>query len=142
MKRTNFSTTSPWEPLRGYSRAVCVDNRLLISGTTAMKSDGTVVGVGDAYIQTNFVLSQIKQVVQQAKFELSDVIRTRLFVTHIGEWEKYARAHHEFFGEIRPVSSIVQVHKLVDPRLMIELEVEALRGATSVENVQIKYTNE
>jgi len=137
MKRVNYSSKSPWEVLRGYSRAVVVGDNLYVSGTTAVASDGTVVGAGDAYLQTSFVLNRVKQILQQANFSLSDVVRTRLFVTQISDWDKYARAHQEVFGEIRPASSIVQVAKLVDPRFMIEMEVDAIRGQLGVASQEL-----
>lgn len=142
MKRTNLFTKSPWEPLRGYSRAVVVGDQMFISGTTAMKLDGSVVGIGDAYRQTAFVLGLVKQILARKNFSLSDVVLTRLMVTHIGEWDKYARAHREVFEKIRPASSIVQVAKLFDPRLMIELEVQAVRGAQQAEEEEVVYAPE
>lgn len=135
--RTNIASGSPFEPLRGFSRAVQVGDHLFISGTTAMSNQGDVAHPGDAYQQTKKVLTTVKTLLAKRGFSLSDVVRTRLFVTNIVAWDDYARAHQEVFGSVRPASSMVQVAKLVDPRLVIEMEVEALRGASDVEDVQV-----
>jgi enamine deaminase RidA (YjgF/YER057c/UK114 family) len=127
-KRLNYSSGVPWEPLRGYSRAVRVGDSLYISGTTALAPSGEIVGTGDPYEQTRYIISVIKKILNKAQFQLTDVVRTRMFVTNISRWEEYARAHSESFDNIRPASSIVQVSKLVDPRLMIEMEAEAILG--------------
>jgi len=137
MERINFATKSPFEPLRGFSRAVQVGNQLYISGTTATLSSGEVVAPGDAYQQTRFVIGRIRQVLTAAGFTIHDVVRTRLSVTNIGKWEEYARAHREAFEIVRPASSIVQVAKLVDARLVLEMEVDAVRGGAEVRNVDI-----
>jgi enamine deaminase RidA (YjgF/YER057c/UK114 family) len=137
MDRVNFATTSPFEPLRGFSRAVLVGDRLLISGTTALSHSGEVVGVGDAYVQTKTILNKVRRILNTAGFTIHDVVRTRLFVTNMGSWKDYARAHRDAFEKVRPASSIVQVAKLVDPRLLVELEVEAIRGATVVRDIAI-----
>ncbi len=135
--RVNFISRSPFEPLRGYSRAVQVGDLLVVSGTTALTEDGQVVGVGNPYEQTKFVISRIRAVLQAAGFEMHHVVRTRLFVTQIANWDAYAQAHREAFEAIRPASSIVQVARLVDARLLIEMEVDAMRGwqETSVNKV-------
>jgi len=137
MERINFATKSPFEPLRGFSRAVQVGNQLYISGTTATLSSGEVVAPGDAYQQTRFVIGRIRQVLTAAGFTIHDVVRTRLSVTNIGKWEEYARAHREAFEIVRPASSIVQVAKLVDARLVLEMEVDAVRGGAEVRNIDI-----
>lgn len=137
MERINYSTGLPWEPLRGYSRAVRVGDTLYVSGTTAVSASGEVIGAGDAYEQTKFVLTVLRRVLAAADFQLSDVVRTRLFVTNMARWDDYARAHREVFDKIRPASGIVQVMKLVDPRLVVELEAEAVRGATSTKTIPI-----
>jgi enamine deaminase RidA (YjgF/YER057c/UK114 family) len=129
--RVNYSSGSPWEPLRGYSRAVRFGDHLYISGTTAQTKSGEIAG--GAYEQTRLVLERVKRVLVAAGFKLSDVTRTRLFVTNMTKWDEYARAHREVFDTIRPVSSIVEVSRLVDPRLMVEMEVEAILGASSVD---------
>lgn len=135
--RVNFVSRSPFEPLRGYSRAVQVGDLILISGTTALGEDGQVVGVGSPYEQTKFVIARIRAILQKAGFDLANVVRTRLFVTQIANWDSYAQAHREAFESIRPASSMVQVARLVDSRLLIEMEVEAMRGwhETVVEQV-------
>lgn len=102
-----------------------------------MREDGDVVGVGDPYEQTKFVLEVIKKVLSAAGFQISDVVRTRLFVTNIAKWDEYARAHREVFETVRPASSILQVSRLVDPRLLVELEVDALRGYATAENLSL-----
>ena len=137
--RTNILSGSPLEPLRGYSRAVQVGDHLAISGTTAMNSKGEVVGSGEPYEQTKYILGIIKTILSSRGFHVSDVIRTRLFVTNIARWKDYARAHREVFEAIRPASSMVQVVKLVDPRLVVEIEVDAVRGASTAESFSIEY---
>jgi enamine deaminase RidA (YjgF/YER057c/UK114 family) len=137
--RTNILSRSPFEPLRGYSRAVQVGDQLFVSGTTAMNYKGEVTAPGDAYEQTKTVLSSIKTILTSRGFSMQDVVRTRLFVTNMSKWEDYARAHREVFETIRPASSMVQVVKLVDPRLVVELEVDAIRGATMQDVATIEY---
>lgn len=137
--RTNILSGSPLEPLRGYSRAVEIGEQLWISGTTAMTAKGEVVAPGDPYEQTKAILNAVKAILFTRGFHVSDVVRTRLFVTNIARWEDYARAHREVFENVRPASSMVQVAKLVDPRLVVELEVEAFRGATKSDNISIEY---
>lgn len=137
-ERCNYSSGSLWEPLRGYSRAVRVGNHLYVSGTTAVDEKGDVLHPNDPYEQTRQIISFLKTVLATADFKISDVIRTRLFVTNIAKWDDYARAHREAFEHIRPVSSIVQIARLVDPRLTIEMECEAIRGLVSVDDVSIK----
>ncbi len=135
--RINIASGSPFEPLRGYSRAVQLGDQLYISGTTAMTNQGDVAHPGDAYQQTKAVLNTIKNLLNKRGFATSDVVRTRLFVTNIVAWDDYARAHQEVFGTIRPTSSMVQVAKLVDPRLVIEMEVDAIRGAHRIEDLRL-----
>lgn len=135
--RTNILSGSPLEPLRGYSRAVVAGNTMWISGTTAMTPKGDILAPGDAYEQTKAILTAVRSILQSRGFQLSDVMRTRLFVTNISKWEDYARAHREFFEKIRPASSMVQVAKLVDARLMIEMEVDAVKGFSEIEQVGI-----
>ena len=136
-ERINIASRSMWEPLRGYSRAVRVGQHLYISGTTAIDRNGDVVGIGEPYMQTRFVIERVREILTAAGFRLSDVVRTRLSVTHMGRWDEYAKAHREAFETIRPASSIVQVSKLVDPRLMIEMEVDAIMGCALVDEVTI-----
>jgi enamine deaminase RidA (YjgF/YER057c/UK114 family) len=139
LPRINIASGSPFEPLRGYSRAVQVGNALYISGTTAMNAQGDVVAPGDPYQQTKHILSSVKTILASRDFKITDVIRTRLFVTNIARWDDYARAHREVFEHVRPASSLVQVVKLVDPRLVIEIEIEALRGASEATSVTISF---
>lgn len=136
--RTNIASGSPFEPLRGYSRAVQMGNHLFISGTTAMSAQGDVAHPGNAYKQTKEILSAVRNLLVKRGFSIADVVRTRLFVTNIVEWDDYARAHQEVFGSVRPASSMVQVAKLVDPRLVIEIELEAIRGASDVEDLRVE----
>ena len=137
--RINILSGSPLEPLRGYSRAVQIGDHLWISGTTAMNSKGEVVAPGDPSEQTKTVIAAIKAILFTRGFQIGDVVRTRMFVTNIARWEDYARAHREIFEKTRPASSMVQVAKLVDPRLVVELEVDALRGASASETISIEY---
>jgi enamine deaminase RidA (YjgF/YER057c/UK114 family) len=136
-ERFNYASNSPWEPLRGYSRAVRVGNHLYISGTTAIDSRGDVVSPGEAYKQTAFIIDKLRDILKRAGGDLSHVVRTRLFVTNLNKWEEYAQAHREAFEKIRPASSIVQVTRLVDPRLTIEMEVDAVLGSEFVEEIKI-----
>lgn len=132
--KKTFLSGSPLEPMRGFSRAVQVGDNLFISGTTAMTKEREVIGINDAYLQTITVIESIKQVLQQAGFKLSDVVRTRLYITNMANWDDYARAHRETFENIRPASSIVQVARLFDARLMIEMEVDAIKDIEVVED--------
>ncbi|NQX65503.1 RidA family protein [Paenibacillus alba] len=127
MNRTKVFTGSPWEPQVGYCRAIRVGNRIEVAGTTAMK-DGEVVGAGNAYEQARYVLQTIEHALHELGATMSDVIRTRMFVTNISLWEEFGRAHGEFFREVQPVATMVEVKALIDPDLMIEIEVEAVVG--------------
>jgi enamine deaminase RidA (YjgF/YER057c/UK114 family) len=127
-KRENISTGSKWEPILGYSRAVKVGNYVHVSGTTGGGADGKIVGVGDPYAQTVQAIKNLQAGLERAGANLEHVVRTRLFVTEISEWEKFGKAHGEFFGDVRPAMTIVEVSKLIDPDMMIEIEADAYVG--------------
>ncbi len=127
MQRKNFSSGAKCEDIVGYSRAVLMGNHLEISGTVATDEKGTV-GKGDFYLQTRFIIEKIEGVLKQAGFELGDVIRTRIFVTDISHWEEVGKAHGEFFKDIKPATSMVEVSALIDPDYLVEIEVTAIRN--------------
>ncbi len=126
MARITISSGAPWEPIVGYSRAVRVGNIVHVAGTTAVGADGKVVGVGDPARQTREILVKIGRALAEAGSSMRDVVRTRVYVTDISRWEEVGRAHGEVFHEIRPASAMVEVSRLIDPEMMVEIEAEAI----------------
>jgi enamine deaminase RidA (YjgF/YER057c/UK114 family) len=133
--RTSVQTAAPWEPIVGYARAVRVGPFVAVTGTTALDDEGKLVGRGDAEAQTRQSLANVKRALEKLGVRLEDVVRTRMFVTDIRQWEGIGRVHGEFFGAIRPATSMVEVSRLIDPEMLVEIEADAIVAESVVEKI-------
>jgi enamine deaminase RidA (YjgF/YER057c/UK114 family) len=120
-----ISTKTNWETAFGYSRAICIENHIYISGTTSTDENGKVVGKNDIYLQTIQIFKKIKSILQELKSDLKDIVRTRIYIVDMDKWKEVAKAHFELFNEIQPTCSIIEVNRLIDPDLLVEIEVDA-----------------